>query len=339
MTTGLFLLKYLSWALTIGIPFVSTWFFDFTKTDKETGKKSLTPVGAKAIYLAGLALICALTVSLWTDYNASAKEKAASQSAATEKAAAEQERSRAREFQMKLNSAQDEIRSGQNDIRLLLQTMNANFRSLPDSQKENVRNAVQKLSSVKDYQEQYPDLFEKMVSARDYDELKDAINTGIWRKIAERVKRDDPQCAGMRINRFEPGLPKGYPGATFDLESEKSKSDHRGTLIYRVDGEGVTLDLSVIPTKGWDPSAAKQMLDKGYFFEFKDGSKSGVLKCEAMRTTGSCHDHTGRGGRALAVYELLQSKPIANVIIGDWTFPVSSAESDTVLKTLRCIAP
>jgi len=54
--SGLLLLKYLTAALTVSIAFAGSWFFEFTKTDKETGKRSLTRVGGVACFAAVLSL-------------------------------------------------------------------------------------------------------------------------------------------------------------------------------------------------------------------------------------------------------------------------------------------
>jgi hypothetical protein len=46
----LLVLKYVSAALTVGITFAGSWFFDFTATDKSSGKRSLTPWGQSGLH-------------------------------------------------------------------------------------------------------------------------------------------------------------------------------------------------------------------------------------------------------------------------------------------------
>lgn len=42
-------LKYLSWMLTVDTAFVGSWFFEYTITDKETGRKKLTVWGRRGV--------------------------------------------------------------------------------------------------------------------------------------------------------------------------------------------------------------------------------------------------------------------------------------------------
>ena len=72
--SGLLLLKYVTSILTVGIGFIGSWFFEFTVTDKDTGKRSLTPFGKGAFAASTLSLILAAVSTTWTDYDASRKE-------------------------------------------------------------------------------------------------------------------------------------------------------------------------------------------------------------------------------------------------------------------------
>lgn len=331
MPTGLIALKYLAWLLTVGIPFVGTWFFDFTTTDKATGKKTLTAVGAKVIYLSALSLVCALAVSVWTDYRSAASERRAQQAKAHAEKLAEEERSRTADFQMQSLKAHA-------DTHRLLALNNRNINLLPASEQEVVRETVSQLSSIEDLRREYPKLFARAASATTFGEVVGAITEAHYTKISERVRTSDLACSNIRIERLERGLPNGYPGATFKAEPTDSKSGELLFFTYMVDGAGIRLSMNWISS---DPklSFKTNPFENGYYYEFVDGSRSGVVRCDDKRISGICEVRTGNGGQALDVYRLLQSKRTAKVVFGDRSFTFSPTESQSLQNTLACITP
>lgn len=181
-------LKYLSWMLTVGTTFVGTWFFEYTTTDKETGRRKLTVWGRRGIVFSGLALACSLALTLWTDHEAAHKQKRAEEKAAEE--------------QIKLDVRLDDIQ------RFMEVTSTATL------SREN-KATLGRLQGIEDYRKQFPDLYNKFINATSFAEVSAAINDDLDRAAASRIS-NRPECAGFpRLIKQE--IAGGPPVGQFKL--------------------------------------------------------------------------------------------------------------------------
>src|SRR5262245_55761122 len=126
--TTILILKYLTWALTVGTAFAGSWFFEFTKTDKDTGRRSLTPWGRRGIVFAALSLACAFILTVWTDRDAARKQAEAAERAVAERREIENERKTSAAYR-------DKFEKGQSDTNELLRLLSQNIDKFSDSGK------------------------------------------------------------------------------------------------------------------------------------------------------------------------------------------------------------
>ena len=83
------ILKYSSWILTILISFSGAWFFQFTITNKNNNRRSLTKFGKVAFVFASIVLFISIYLFISDDLNAQhAKEKAEDRAVEQERIAA-----------------------------------------------------------------------------------------------------------------------------------------------------------------------------------------------------------------------------------------------------------
>jgi len=85
----LIVLKYLTSLMTVAVTVAGEWFFDFTRTDKDTGRKNLTKWGRRAILVAACSLCLAAITTIWSDLDAARKRADVDATSKREKAALE----------------------------------------------------------------------------------------------------------------------------------------------------------------------------------------------------------------------------------------------------------
>src|SRR5580704_7281549 len=107
--TILLILKYVTSAITVGTAFAGTWFFEFTKTDKDTGRRSLTPWGRRAIVFAATSLACAAFLTVWVDRDAAQKQQAAERKSLAQQRQIEVERGEATAYRERSERSQVDI--------------------------------------------------------------------------------------------------------------------------------------------------------------------------------------------------------------------------------------
>lgn len=271
--TWMMLLKYLSWMLTVGTAFVGSWFFEYTTTDKETGRKKLTVWGHRGVVFAGLALACSLGLTLWTDYEAAHKQKGAEEEAA-------RDRTSAAEYQRKLETSLADIKS-------LMEAIST--ASLSQENRVAIGKTVVHLAGIEDYKKHFPDLYERLMKATSFDEVSSAINEGLDRAASVRIS-DRPECASVPRSSNGP-MAGGFPGGHFMVSGT-------AVITYLITSDGVKFGFA-------DYSDLNSLGHGSYKFLFADGSQSSELQCTEFKRGSSCDDKTSDVG-ARAVYGDLQ---------------------------------
>lgn len=304
--TWIMLVKYLSWMLTVGTAFVGSWFFEYTTTDKETGRKKLTAWGRRGIVLAGLALASSLGLTLWTDYEAAQKQKSAEENAMRDRASTA-------ENQHKLTTALT-------DMKTLLEAIKA--APLSDKDRVAIDQTVVNLAGIEDYKKHFPDLFKRIMEATTFQDVSSAVNEGLGRAVALRIS-NSPECASVPRTSTGP-MPGGYPGGGFKLGGA-------AVISYLIMSDGVKFGFA-------DYSDLKSLGQGSYRFVFSDGSQSNDLKCTEFRSSMSCDDNTSVS-EAKAVYRDLQTKQIAEIRTDKSSYPVTSSIAADMKRTFSCVSP
>lgn len=130
--TLLLIAKYASTFIALGVAFAGSWFFEFTSTDKETGKRKLTYWGTRAIIFASIALVCSIVSTIGSDLQSQSSKRDAEIRANQAAKMAEGERQAAEEFRSK-SLAQTET---------IVAFIGRNFSKLPEDVKESARETI-----------------------------------------------------------------------------------------------------------------------------------------------------------------------------------------------------
>lgn len=191
-------IKYLSWILTVGTAFIGSWFFEFTNTDKETGKRSLTRWGKRGIVFASLALILAFMSTVWGDYDSARKQKVAAQKTTIEKSKAEDEKLKAAE-------ALSRVEKLQLDAQQLLKIIADNMKNIPLPEQISVIQRVSSLRSVNDYKTLYPDLYNRILSATSFEQAAPPMKEALGRQVESHISQEQ-RCKDIKLNKW-PDIP------------------------------------------------------------------------------------------------------------------------------------
>lgn len=148
----LIVLKYLTWFLSVGTAFVGAWFFEFTITDKDTNRRSLTQWGKRAIIVAGLALILALPLQIATD-------AAASRSA-------------------------EKLDERLTDIQTLLN-------KFANADPEAAKATVASLESTEDFRAKFPEDYARITSAQSFHEVRSIVEAAWSKEIQSRISTEN----------------------------------------------------------------------------------------------------------------------------------------------------
>lgn len=303
--TWVMALKYLSWILTVGTAFVGSWFLEYTTSDKDTGRKTLTVWGRRGVVFAGLALACSLGLTVWTDHETMRKEKSATEEAA-------RDRVKADENQKKLDTALTDFKS-------LATTIGTASLSMKD--KSAIDQTVKNLGGIDYYQKYHPDLYKKLVNATSYAELSSAIGEGLNQVVADRIA-NAPECAGVPRPSKEPMA--GFPAGSFKVAAS-------AWITFMISADYVKFGFS-------DADDLKSLGGGSYRFVFVDGSKSQAMPCTDSKTGMSCDDKTSDDS-VRAVYVELQRKTIAAIETNIRTYEVAKSTAETIRTTFSCITP
>lgn len=180
MDAFLLTLKYLSSALAVGTAFAGSWFFEFTETDKDTGKRTLTLWGRRGIIFAFLTLLLAATTTVWSDIRAAQQQKEANK---------------------RTEIANAEALQARQAIIALLVPLNENINKLSLADREKVQDAVSGLGNTDDLRAKYPELFKKMDNATTFEQVEGPAKEVLELEIARRVL-DTPECADIKLQSF-----------------------------------------------------------------------------------------------------------------------------------------
>ena len=298
-------LKYVSWLLTAGIPFVGSWFFEFTTTDKETSRKRLTAWGRRGVIFASLALVISLALTVATDIDFVNKQRESAERAA-------RDRQNATAYQQRSENALA-------DIAKLVAALNSATLSPEDRAK--VERAVVSLTGLEDYRKHFPDLYERLMKATTFEEVASATGEGLNRATDLRIA-NRPECAKVPRPGKEPN--SGFPGGHFMVSGTSA-------LGYLITPAGVQFEFS-------DASDLKSLGDNSYRLVFSDGTHSPALACKTRKSGMSCADITSDPA-ARKTYVDMQEKTITAVQSGTKRYEVAKETADAIRTTFSCIAP
>jgi hypothetical protein len=313
----LLILKYVSAALTVGITFAGSWFFEFTKTDPSSGKRSLTPWGQRAIVFAFISLVCAGVATVWSDNLFSQKSADAAAAVADERMKTEAERRQAKSYREKVEVGQETMIS-------FLAIIKDNIAKLSPQDAANVKAALGKLKTAEDFKRDYPNLYKKIEEATSIGELIPPIQTAAEMAIKARIS-DDPRCQEINLK----DLPQSSIKAGFVVLSAPDHSKNT-FLRYAVDVNHLNLSIEVL--------LLPNDIDQGYSFVFLDGSASPKLVCKQQKWQGVCGDNT-EDSETLKVFSLLQEKTVASIRSASGTWSVDPSNMDLLRRTFACLRP
>lgn len=307
-STLLLVLKYVTWALTVGTAFAGSWLFEFTKVDKDTGKRTLTTWGRRGIVFAGLSLVCAFILTVWMDREATRKQANAASQIAIKEQQIDEERNEAIRFRDKFDASLA-------DTNRMAQYLVKEAERRKSEERPEVVRILEQLITRDDLKQKYPTTelsITKIAGARVLSEADKRISrAGICQNLPlTREKIDD------------------LPSAIFPL---RSNSQQQLTLLVSSDGAMFQM---------MDGTRANN-LSNGYSFIFSDDTESPRLTCSdgAYKSDTFCGESTATSSGAKLVYELLQRKPVAKVKTDRQIFAVDPASSQAILKTFSCVKP
>lgn len=303
--TWMMTLKYLVWILTVGTAFLGSWFFEYTTTDKETGRKKLTIWGRYGIVFAGLALVFSLSLTFWTDFEAAKKQKVT-------EAKAEQESENAVAYLKKLDIALTDM----NSILEVIGTA-----QLSQEGKTKIDHTIANLSGIEDYKKHFPDLYNRIINATSLTEVLPAVDEGLNRKVYERIS-DKAECAVVPRPSNNPRV-SGFPSGQFSLGGS-------AVLTFMITSDGVELGIS-------DYSDINSLGDGSYMFLFSDDSQSNKLQCTKYKTGMSCEDYVFDDS-VREVYRDLQTKLVKAIRTNTKTYEVSNSTAEDIRTTFSCVS-
>jgi hypothetical protein len=307
--TVLLVLKYVTWALTVGTAFAGSWLFEFTKVDKDTGKKALTAWGRRGIVFAGLSLVCALVLTIWTDREAARKQTESAKQIIIKERQAEDEKREAISYREKFDRSLA-------DTNQVVRFISENFEKLSPEQRREAGQLIEKLSTGEDLKRQYPDLYQRLIAGAP---ITAVVGEAVVRKAKERIR-----CRDLPVTQENADA---YPSATFALR----RSDRLQNLALMVTADGVDFTM-------YDFGGAND-LRQGYSFEFADGTISPKLACMKSKVASSCGESTASSSSAKSIYQLLQTKQVARVRMNRQTYAVDPETSQAILRSFACITP
>lgn len=305
------IVKYVGLFLTLGTAFIGSWFLEFTTTEKETSRKRFTVWGRRGIVFAAAAAVCTLAATISADQDASAKRKAAAERQKQVEATAEAERENASRFR-----ARSEARL--TDIHSMLTAISST--NMTERDQATVQKAVVNLSGIQDYKTYFPELYERIVNARSYDEVVTGTLEGIRRAVNGRVS---PGAKCAKIPRETGQKLSGYPGGLFKISNTAAMS-------YMIQPTGVHLNF----TDAHDSNS----LDKaGYKLVYADGTESDMV-CSRFNSPMSCAAETSNPA-VRAIYEQLRVKTVVAIRTKTKLYEVPNTTAMEMQSTFSCISP
>ncbi len=308
--TLLLVAKYTSTFIALGVAFSGSWFFEFTSTDKETGKRKLTYWGKRAIIFASIALGCSIVSTIGSDLQSQSSKRDAQIRADQAAKVAEGERHAAEEFRSK-SLAQTES---------IVAFIGKNFSKLPEDVKESARETISSIGGLGAIKAAYPDIYEKITGAQSYSEAAKAIQEGLDARVDARISKSK-ECETANINRSG----RGFPGGSEMI----SKSPAR-FFGYLISSDEIFFDYSDL-----SPGAD---LDDGYTLIFNDGSEPLKVNCTSLKDNSFCKADTSVP-ETKTVFSRLQRSPISTIEYGGTTTNVPEEVSARLRTTLSCLTP
>ncbi|PSH65157.1 hypothetical protein [Phyllobacterium sophorae] len=312
--TLLLILKYIVAGLSFGVAFAGAWFFEYTTTDKDTGRRKLTHWGKRAIVFTVLAAMIAGLSSIVSDLRAmrsadEAQQKLAQSEAATatERANAEQERVEAAKFR--------------NEVLPSIRVLSANLKYLPPRIQDEANKALQRLSGVAAIRRDYPELYSQMVNARSVDDVRKASNEAYVLRTEDRLSKT-PACQAFFTRTIDP----------FSLTARETFPESRSIEIT-LGPDGVKWDVGDNRAE-----AGSVGLSRGYVYHFDDGSNLG-MQCEGTPLFSSCANNTASGPEAVFTFRELQNKTIASIAYDNKTIDFPPDIAQRLQQKFACVVP
>ncbi len=313
LETLLLVMKYASTFLALGVAFAGSWFFEFTTTDKESGRRTLTKWGTRAVIFASAALICSVVSTIGSDYQANRNQQAADRRVldATNKAIAEQQA--AQNFRLKSEGYF-------NDIKNMMDFIDKNFSSLSASAKADASRTISALSGVQAIKADHPEIYKRMQDAVTYPDVAQAVQEGVMARALSRIS-EGISCADANITKNDS---EGFP-----VESEFISRSPPRNLSYMVHSDGILLSLN---------SETDYDFAGGYSVFLRNGTTPIHIACTQFRSKGLCQSDT-KVPETRAAFIRLQRSPITKISYEGTEVVLPPEISNRLNKTLSCLTP
>ncbi len=308
--TLLLIVKYGSTFIALGVAFAGSWFFEFTSTDRETGKRRLTFWGKRAIIFASISLGCSIVSTIGSDLQSRSSTRDADIRADQAAKVAEREREAAEEFRTKSLTQTETI----------VAFIGKNFSKLPDDVKESARETISSLGGLDALKIEYPDIYEKITGAQSFGEVKIAIQEGLDARVDARISKTK-ECKKAKIDRSGPGFPGG---------SEKISQSPVRYFRYMISSDEIFFEYT-------DFGPAVDLAD-GYTLMFDDGSEPLKVDCTRWGRQSYCEADTSVQVTKTA-FSRLQKSPISTIEYGGTTASVPAEVAARLRTTLSCLTP
>lgn|GEM_PF-2948000 len=306
------ILKYASVAFAVGVTFVGTWFYEFTTTDKETGRRSLTPWGRRAVVVAVLSLAMAGVSTLWSDQIAAEATRSAKLKLAAEHREKLEETKRTREYQARAEDLQKEMTRSQADAVALLKVVNDSVKNLSPAEKSTLEPIIKKIGTPAQFKEAYPELYKMFMAGKPVE----AVMAAADEIVDERLLKTEA-CKDVNIS------PNNQ--ASFSLVGGNWYGIGFWTNVH-----GIQLLVSTASDDG--------DLNKGFRFIFADGTESPKLTCSDGKSPSSCQEVT-ENAIAKNVFRMLQDKTISEIRTAMRTLSFKPGDADRFRHYASCVVP
>ncbi|MHA7773882.1 hypothetical protein [Roseibium sp. M-1] len=277
------ILKYISWALTISIPFAGAWFFQYTKNDEKNGRKKITKFGFVAFILSIIGILLSGYLMIEGDKRSKTAKAEAKAETDREKEKAEEfrsqmnaEREKAETFRLSMDRLQTETNEKVKTILISLERLNANeiskdqFEQIAEDQ---FPEAFTGWNTFEELKRENPVIVERIISSNNYNEVEAIIIGELSKVIESKIKLKDPECSQL----YEP---------MSGLQAYRSSFKSGTELLFSSLVLPESVDLKIADLRAYNRSEFD--ISKGKLsVQFSDGTVI-VVECQAGIMDGSC---------------------------------------------------
>lgn len=318
--SGLLALKYLSWAISVLLPFVGAWFFKFTEDVPGSDRRRLTRSGRTAVVVATAGLLMALALTVATDVQAK-NDEAARNVAEQQRAYAEDERDKALS---RLERGTDELKEKTEKINQLASLIAENIESLPDSERRKFVDVLGPETYAALLPDDYENVLFEDLSIGDLSRSREQV-AAVQCNLARQRFHQTPACVAL--------FPEETPPICWRVKSWTLENGIRVSLGARSDESSI--EVGHVGTIENEPDWSKNVR-----FAFTDGWEQAYACSPSIYR---CDIHFNDHGQGTALYDQLKSVRLESIEVpmpeGLLGVPVSEATAGEILQAANCLFP